>query len=777
MKQDKKKINWKRTVENNLYMLRLIAKVCPGVLILALISTVLNAVHSFLLNTYLYQYALNALQEGKELKIILITLGCMFGYSVLYMLFRNIWSCYYELKYPKVDAYIQNLIQKKAGEVDLTCFENSSFYDLYVKATGEATSRAYTVMNNFLEAIWITINVVAVGTLIITIDPIFLILAFLPFLCTLFIGKKKNRIRYDYNMCNKEVERQKDYVRRTFYLRDFSKEMRLTEMWKVMFKRMNSSVSEMKVIVNKYGYKIMFFSYLFVFVFDVVVYIGTIILVAFKTLVLKNMFLGDGFVVINSISNVAGSVNNIGDVFFKLDENSLYVDKLRAFLEYEVHICEDENAPLFSSFKKLELKNMTFRYQGQEAPALSNINLIVNAGEKIAIVGHNGAGKTTLIKLLQRLYDPNDGEILLNGQNIKNYRLSSYRNLFGTVFQDYCLFATTVAENVMFRGNITAEDRHIVKHSLEKAGIYDKVKLLSNGVDSNVTREFDSEGAMFSGGEAQKISIAKIFAGKQEIVIMDEPTSALDPIAEQEMYRNMFEACEGKTVIFISHRLSSATMADRVYMFQNGEIIEQGTHSELLTNNGKYAHMWYKQATAYARVQDTAVIQTKLNKATTRLQNLITMRADGEITKDEYQIMRSPVDAEIRDLQRALEKVPQAEKHNNALDLDSITATLHSLVDFSEATLNHDIINKFVYRVTPTSDTSFHWYINLNGNTKARAIYTVEGRKKKNVIKLEEIEKISSLHRKEKEDTTVLIQNLFVFALLHRLLSRAASNC
>ena len=603
-KQKKKRIDWKRTFKNNGYMLGLIVKACPGVPILALISTVLGSAHSFLLNTYLYQYALNALQEGKELKIILITLGCMFGYSILYMLFRSISSCYFELKYPKVEAYIQNLLQKKAVEVDLACFESSAFYDTYVKATSEATNRAYTVMNNILDVIWITIEVVAVGTLIITIDPIFLILAFLPFLCTILIGKKRNRLKYDYNMRNKEVARQRDYVRRTFYLNDFSKEMRLTEMWKVMYKRMHSSISEMKEIVNKYGYKMMFFRYLFDFIFDVVVHSGTIVLAAFKTLVAKNMLLGDCFVVINSISNIAGSVNYMGDVFFKLDENSLYVDNLRDFLEYEVHIAEDENAPVVPSFQKLELKNMTFGYEGQENPALSNVNLTVNVGEKIAIVGHNGAGKTTLIKLLQRLYDPSEGEILINGENIKNYRLSSYRNLFGTVFQDYRLFATTVAENVMLRGDITDEDRAAVKDALTRTGIYDKVEALSNGVDSNVTREFDNEGAMFSGGEAQKISIARIFAGNQEIVIMDEPTSALDPIAEQEMYRNMFEACEGKTVIFISHRLSSATMADRVYMFDNGEIIEQGTHSELLAMNAKYADMWHKQADTYADAEE-----------------------------------------------------------------------------------------------------------------------------------------------------------------------------
>ncbi len=588
-------------------MLGLIVKACPGVIILGLISTVLSAIHMFLLNTYLYKYALNALQEGKELRIILITLGCMFAYSVLYRIFQNISSCYFELKYPKVQAYIQNLLQKKAVEIELACFESTAFYDTYVKATAEATNRAYTVMNNVFDVVWILINVVAVGTLIMTIDPIFLLIAFLPLLCTLLIGKKRNRIQYDYNMKNQEMARQRDYVRRTFYLNDFSKEMRLTQMWKVMFRRMHSSIAEMKKLVDKYGYKMMFFQYLFDFIFDIVVYTGSIILATYKTLVTKSMLLGDCFVVINSITNIAGQINRIGDVIFKLDENSLYIDNLRDFLEYDVQISENKSAPIVPAFKTLELHDVSFQYEGQGANTLQKINLIVHAGEKIAIVGHNGAGKTTLIKLLQRLYDPSEGEILLNGKNIKNYRLSSYRGLFGTVFQDYQLFAASIAENVMLKGDITKADRQTVKDALVKTGIYEKIAALPNGMDSTVTKEFDDEGVIFSGGEAQKISIARIFAGNHEIVIMDEPTSALDPIAEQEMYRNMFDACDGKTVIFISHRLSSATMADRIYLFENGEIMEQGTHQQLLSLGCKYADMWHKQADTYMDAEEATI--------------------------------------------------------------------------------------------------------------------------------------------------------------------------
>ena len=598
-KQEKKKINWKRTFQNNAFMLKLMIKACPGVFILDLICTILGAVRSFLAGTYLYMYALNALQEGVELKKILITLGGLIVFSVSEMLFQNLACCYFNIKYHTVNAYFQSMMQKKAVEVDLACYENAEFFDTYIKAADEATNRAYSVMNNITGVIWVLINVGATGALILTIDPVFILIALAPFLCTMIIGKKRNRIRYDYDMRNKEVARQRDYVRRTFYLKDFSKEMRLSEMWKVMYGRMRSSIAELKDIVHKYGYKVMFFRYLYDVIYNVLVYSGTVLLASFKTLVLKNMLLGDCFVVINSITNVAGNINYMGNVFLKLDENSLYVDNLRKFLEYEVRIAEDENAPAVSSFEKLELKNLTFSYENQKTPALADVSFTVNVGEKIAIVGHNGAGKTTLIKLLQRLYDPDEGEILVNGENIKTYRLSSYRALFGTVFQDYCLFATTVAENVMLRGNITQEDREVVNDALQKAGIYEKIQELPNGIDSTVTREFDKEGAMFSGGEAQKISIARLFAGGQEIVIMDEPTSALDPIAEQEMYRNMFEACEGKTVIFISHRLSSATMADRVYLFENGRIIEEGSHRELLAQSGKYADMWHKQADTY----------------------------------------------------------------------------------------------------------------------------------------------------------------------------------
>ena len=509
---------------------------------------------------------------------------------------------YYErVNRPKVEAYIKSELHKKAAEVELNCFENSEFYDKYVKATEESTGRAFNVLSNLEWGIWCIVNAVTNLTLMLTISPIFIVIGVAPMILVYFLGKGRNKVNHEFDMKWRETVRQRDYVRRTFYLSDFAKEMRLTEMWKIMFKRMRNSVTELKSIVKQYGYKKMFFAYCFDIIFDILVGMGVIILAAYKTLVSKTILVGDCFVLIKTSTFVAGNFGDLGQAFVNFDEHSRYIETFREFLDYETKIPEIEDAPKAPSVESFEIRNVAFTYENQKNAALKNVSFKVNKGERIAIVGHNGAGKTTLIKLLLRLYDPTEGEILLNGENIRNFRLSSYRNLFGTVFQDYGLFAVSVAQNVLMRGEVSDEDREKVCEALKNSGVWKKVSGLPKGIDTTVTKEFDREGAVFSGGETQKIAIASVFAGENEIVLMDEPTSALDPIAEAEMYENMFKACEGKTVIFISHRLSATTYADRIYMFEHGEIIEQGTHRELLSLNGKFADMWHKQADNYVK--------------------------------------------------------------------------------------------------------------------------------------------------------------------------------
>jgi ATP-binding cassette subfamily B protein len=273
-------------------------------------------------------------------------------------------------------------------------------------------------------------------------------------------------------------------------------------------------------------------------------------------------------------------------------------------MDYVPAVDKNENGMKAEFDNILELNNISFKYYGQEKDTLKNISLSVRPKERIALVGHNGAGKSTLVKLLMRLYDPTEGKILLNNRDIKDYNLESYRDLFGVVFQDFKVFSMRVKDNVLLREN-SDEDNSAINEALKNSGVYDKIMSLSKGTDTVLTKEFAEDGAVLSGGEYQKVSIARIFAKECSIAILDEPSSALDPIAEYEMYENMMKACNDCAVIFISHRLSSAVLADKIYMLENGEIIEQGSHRELLNSNGYYAELFNLQASRY--IQDIKI--------------------------------------------------------------------------------------------------------------------------------------------------------------------------
>jgi ATP-binding cassette subfamily B protein len=291
----------------------------------------------------------------------------------------------------------------------------------------------------------------------------------------------------------------------------------------------------------------------------------------------------------NATRNLNWTILDITDKVPYLLTDTLYIERLRQFLEYE-SVIKSGSLPVPQQPCTIEFRNVTFAY-GNE-PVLQNVSLTIKPGEKIAVVGYNGAGKTTLVKLLMRLYDPTEGEILLDSVNIKEYDLAEYRRKMGAVFQDYQIFAATLYDNVVMD---TVEGQQAsVKAALAKSGFADKLPL-----ETPLTREFMDNGVNLSGGESQKVAIARTFFKSADYMIFDEPSSALDPISEYNIYNAMRDASVGKTVIFISHRLSSTKMADKIYMFENGKIIESADHDTLMRNNGKYAEMFNMQAERY----------------------------------------------------------------------------------------------------------------------------------------------------------------------------------
>ena len=274
------------------------------------------------------------------------------------------------------------------------------------------------------------------------------------------------------------------------------------------------------------------------------------------------------------------------------------MQKIRNFLEYETKIKSLGDIEPDGAAKDVSVQDLSFAYNKSGEMLLKDININIKPGEKIALVGYNGAGKTTLVKLLMRLYDPDYGKIVMAGHDIKDYVVKKFRRSIGVVFQDFKIFAGTVAENVVMDEYDPKEEEN-VRTALTDGGLIKRIDKMEKGLDSFLTTETRDDGIDLSGGESQKLAVSRAFYQNAGLMILDEPSSALDPIAEYQLNHAMLTATTDKTVIFISHRLSTTRIADRIIMLENGRVVEEGTHDELLELNGKYAQMWHVQAGAY----------------------------------------------------------------------------------------------------------------------------------------------------------------------------------
>lgn len=596
----KKKVN---VFRNNLYVLGMVQKASPWRLFLETLSVVLAVGTNFLFNVYLIRLVLNGVQQGVSFQEILKYILIIGGILIIYYIFLNLYN---ELYLPISNASIYKSIQKKVFEkakvVDVSCYEDAEFYDKYTKTadgTAKITNGVLSTISEWLNAF---LTICTTSLVIFMIDPIFIVFTIIPAIYTMTVGKKLNKLRYERNMEMIEQTRRRDYIKRIFYLADYSKELRLTDISNVLFGRFFDSIAEIKAIIYNRGLKISVLDYLALIIQNVILFIGTIVYATWRTVVVKTMLLGDCVIVVNNVVSTANAIRGVADGYAKMHSNALDINHIRDFFEYVPVIKEEENGRDAAAAKPaIVFRNVSFAYSDSERNVLKNIDLEIMPGKKIALVGHNGAGKTTLVKLLLRMYDPTEGCVELDGRDIKEYRLSGYRSLFATVFQHFKVFSTDIMRNVWLKDNISEEEREMAIAGMQNSGIYDKVQSLPNKENTIMTREFDEDGTVFSGGENQKVAIARVFTRPCKIVIMDEPSSALDPIAEYNMYQAMMKACEKKSVVYISHRLASAVLADKVYLLENGEIIERGTHSELLALGGKYAQMWEMQSEQYTK--------------------------------------------------------------------------------------------------------------------------------------------------------------------------------
>jgi ABC-type multidrug transport system fused ATPase/permease subunit len=298
-----------------------------------------------------------------------------------------------------------------------------------------------------------------------------------------------------------------------------------------------------------------------------------------------------------AITAFSGAMFSLMDSIVDIRRFSDYYNALEGYLNPPRKLREGKQLPLKTDTPVVfEFRAVSFRYSGQTAYALRNINLTIGAGEKLSVVGENGAGKSTLVKLLMRLYQPTEGHILINGVDIQDYDFDDYEKLFSAVFQDFVLYTMSLRDNLSL-GHAVDEAKLV--EALKKSGLENKLESLERGLDTFIHRDFDEDGFEPSGGEGQKIALARALVKDAPVVILDEPTAALDPRAEYEIYQNFNQMVSGKTAVFISHRLSSAQFCDKIAVLKGGELVEYGPHAELVAKNGLYQELFTMQAQFY----------------------------------------------------------------------------------------------------------------------------------------------------------------------------------
>lgn len=584
--------------KNTAFMLKCAWKSAPLSLLIIYFSYILeNVYYSVVISVMFLQTALSIIEGNGTFKEFAIKMCIIVFGKVLVDLIAYIDVYTIRTKFEiKCESYINSLIFKKAQEVELGCYENPDFFDNYNRATWVVEKGGFKrIIEGSAWTIGSVVSIIFLVAYLVSIDPFLLFFIVCPII-VIALRTKKNNLELEKEKDMTPFERQKDYTRRTILLKDFAKEIKTTGIFKVVKNRFNSAVEKNIVVIKKYGWRIAVYEAVADFFGEIIPVGGGFGYGCYRLMVLENLNISDFSVLISAITNTRNKLNQLARYFAMQQKHCLWVQNMRDFLDYQPRLTGGGIEP--DEFESLEFRNVSFRYEGNEKDSLTNVSFRINKGETFAVVGHNGAGKTTLSKLIMRLYDVTEGEILYNGINIKEYDLLKYRQKFASVFQDYRIFAMTVAENVLIE-EVDENNISRAKKALKQSGVYEKIKSLSEEENTLLTREFDDKGALLSGGESQKVTIARMFAKNFEVAILDEPSSALDPVAESKMYDALMEGTEGKTVFYISHRLSSATRSDRILVFAKGRLIESGTHDELMSLHGEYSEMFTLQASGY----------------------------------------------------------------------------------------------------------------------------------------------------------------------------------
>lgn len=601
----------KKIIRNNLYMLKLFFSTVPlyagGYAFFIIARSILfNTVGNVLFIQYIVksvEFAIAHPQETQKTVTQLIVVTCIYYGLVLLLntviegIFNNSLTKTAEIK---INHVFTKMMFEKSAAMDLGCYDNQKYYQDLVAANNESNIRAWGTYRNFVNLTENLLVLLSLFYIISSLDFVVFVLAVVinvfSFLYQIKLNKMNGEIYNKTMPCKKEI----DYVNRMFFLKQNAKDIRMTNIGSVLFDKLSSSSRKLGDIHAAYGAKKTLVCSGDNLMKKILGDFVTLFYLAYMVLVKCAYTFAVMTALWNAYGTIKGNMNHFVHSIKELHNNSIYIEKFIHFMELKNRVVSEKGLKNNADTPiTIEFVDVSFSYDG-EHKILDGLNLKIKANEKVAIVGSNGAGKTTLVKLLLRLYDPDKGKILVNGTDIRDYDVEFYRkNICSILVQNFQLFALTLYENVKMDMVDKNKDGAELDQALTMVGLGDVAESLPDGGDSDYSREFNSDGVVFSGGQKQKLALARVLLSNKRMVILDEPSSALDPKAESEFNELVFNMLPQRTLVIISHRLSTTKMADRIILIQNGRVAEDGSHSELMKNNGIYAKMFEIQSGRY----------------------------------------------------------------------------------------------------------------------------------------------------------------------------------
>lgn len=596
------------------YIVALVWEAKPSLLIVMLFMTLFNGVTP-VIGAYISANLLNVLTESylgnKEMQDVLYALIWQFGYTFFTSFVSGINNIITRISSEVVTNHIKVKIMTKAKEIDLSSFDMPDFYERMENANREAGVRPVNILNSTFSMVsriisMVSFIVILVGVLpnLSAAAPVFMVAFILLSIFSAVVSFYFRRKNFLYMRRRSKDRRQMSYYSDILVNKDLVKEMRLFNLSDIFIGRYNDVFrgyfKGIKRLVRNEGIWQIFITFA----------TSTLNCILFYMIATGVNVIGDYSLYTNALNSVSSAVAALITTTATIYEGTLFIDNMILFMNEKKTIASISPAPppvARGKGHRVVFEHVSFSYPGSDRKVLSDINLTLEPGDTVVLVGLNGAGKTTLLKLLTRLYDPTEGTIYLDGTDIREYDPKELYSIFGIIFQDFGKYAVSVKENIAFGDTSKPIDMSDVKYAAKHSASEDFIDALPNKYETPLMRYFEQTGTELSIGQWQKLSVARAFYSDSDILILDEPTASLDPLAEQEIFNQFDELKKDKTTIFVSHRLSSATTASKIVVLKNGRITEMGNHKELMELKGDYYTLFSTQAQRYISSEGESV--------------------------------------------------------------------------------------------------------------------------------------------------------------------------